>query len=172
EAYCEPTAASTPEERAAAVEEIVAEAKKAGTIASGSLSVEAGEIVVANSRGTRAYQPWTKAALVTVVADGDASGYGEWQGKDIAALPHRRVAETAVRKCVRSRGAQPIEPGEYTVILEEPAVAELLELLSWIGLGAIAYQEGRSFLCDHIGKKVAADCISLWDDGLDPRLFP
>jgi len=172
EGYCEATAASTPEERAAAVEGIVAEAKKAKAIASGSLSAASGEFAVANSLGIRAYQPWTRADLVVIIADGEASGYGEWEGKDISALSPRQIAETAARKCGLTRGATPIEPGEYAVILEEPAVAELVQFLAWLGLGATAFQEGRSFMCDQIGKKVAADCVTIWDDGRDPRLFP
>jgi predicted Zn-dependent protease len=173
EAFSKATAASTPEERAGAVETMVAIAKKARAIASGSLSVASGELAVASSLGIRAYQPWSHAEAVIIVADeSDASGYGEWQGKDIADFSPRQAAETAAQKCVASRGEKPIEPGEYTVVLEAPAVADLLSSLSWMGLGATAYQEGRSFLCDQLGKKIAAEGISLYDDGHDPRLFP
>jgi predicted Zn-dependent protease len=172
EAFAASTAASTPEDRAEAVEKIITEARRIKAIASGSLSASTGESAVANTLGTRAYQPWTKAELVVIIADGEASGYGEWQGKDIAALSAGQVAETAAKKCVQSQDAEPIEPGRYTVILEEPAVADMLEYLGWLGLGATSFQEGRSFLCGRIGKQVAADCISLWDDGRDPRLFP
>ncbi len=172
EGYCEATASSDPEARAAAVQEIVAETKRIGAIASGSFSTASGEFAVANSLGIRAYQPWTRAELVVIAASGEDSGYGAWQGKDIAALSPRQIAETAAQKCAKNHGAEAIAPGEYTVVLEWAAVADFMNALGWLGLGATAFQEGRSFLCDQIGKKIARENITLWDDGHNPRLFP
>lgn len=172
DAFAPATAASTPEARAAAAKEIIAAATRIGAIASGSLSVSCGQFAVANSLGIRAAQPWSRAQLVVIVADGEASGYGEWQGKDLALLPVQEVAEVAAAKCALSRNIQPIAPGQYTVVLEEPAVADLVQFLAWLGLGATSFQEGRSFMCDQIGRQIAGEQITLWDDGHDPRLFP
>jgi PmbA protein len=170
--YAEATAASTPEDRAAAVRQIVAITEKHGCVASGSLSVETMEVAIGNSLGVRAYAPATRASLVVVVADDQSSGYGEWYGWDIAGLDVRRAAETAVRKCVEGRGAQPLEPGSYPVILEPAAVDDMLGLLSWIGLGANAYQEGRSFMSGRMGERVVGENVTIWDDATDPRNLP
>ncbi len=39
-------------------------------------------------------------------------------------------------------------------------------------MGATAFQEGRSFLCDRVGEKLAGDAITIWDDGTDARQCP
>jgi predicted Zn-dependent protease len=36
-------------------------------------------------------------------------------------------------------------------------------------MGALAMQEGRSFMCGRLGDKVAGDNITVWDDGYDLR---
>jgi len=41
-----------------------------------------------------------------------------------------------------------------------------------MGLGALAYQEGRSFLCGKLGQKVLDEKITIVDDGLDPTGLP
>jgi PmbA protein len=174
EAYCEATAALTPEVLAEMVRTMIASADKIGAVASGSLAVASGALAVANSLGIRAYQPWTKVELVTIIADaeGEASGHGEWQGKSITAFAPEEIARGAAETCARSRGAEPIAPGEYPVVLKAPATGELVNFLAWLGLGAQAVQEGRSFMCDSIGKTIAAEGITLWDDGHDPRTLP
>jgi PmbA protein len=174
ESYCEATAALTPEARAAMVKAMIAAADKIGAVASGSLATAANALVVANSLGIRAYQPSTKVELITIIADaeGEASGYGEWLGKSITAVAPQEIAQGAAETCALSRGAQPIAPGEYPVVLQAPAVAELLDMLAWLGLGAQSVQEDRSFMCDQIGKTVAAEIITLWDDGHDLRTIP
>ena len=167
--YAAATAASTPEARAAAVREIVVRAEPEACRASGSLSAETSEVAVGNSLGVRAYAPATQASLVLVAADDESSGYAEWHGLDISHLDPRGAAEVAVHKCVRGRGAQSLPPEAYPVILEPPAVADMLSMLSWMGLGANAYQEGRSFASGRLGEKLMGDNITIWDDGADPR---
>jgi len=56
------------------------------------------------------------------------------------------------------------------VVLEEDAVAELLEYTSYIGFGALAVEEGRSFM--RLGERVTGEAIDIWDDGNDPSLEP
>lgn len=171
-AYCETTASCTPEQRAEIAAEIVEICSREGCRASGSISTEAAELAVANSLGIRAHAQMTPAAVVLVASADDASGYAEWRGRDIAELDAAALAERACRKCLASRGAEPIEPGEYTVILEPPAVGDMIAFLGYMGLGALAFQEGRSFLSGRIGEKVTGDNITIYDDPLDPRAMP
>jgi len=167
--YAEATAASTPETRAAAVQEIVAVARREACRASGSLSAETAEMAIGNSLGVRAYAPATQASLVLVAAEDESSGYAEWHGLDLAQLDPRAAAEVAVRKCVLGRGAQSLPPDVYPVLLEPPAVADMLSMLAWMSFGANAYQEGRSFMSGRMGQRVAGENVSIWDDGTDPR---
>lgn len=175
--YFEQTAQSAPEERAQAVKKIAAIAAHAGCRASGSLMVTEMEIAVANSLGVRAHQSLTESALTVIASESasglsgyeTATGYANWMGRDLAALDIESLARGAVEKCSAARSPIAIQPGDYAVILEPSAVATLLGFLGWIGFGATAVQEGRSFLCDRIGERVMHESISIWDDGLDPR---
>jgi predicted Zn-dependent protease len=167
--YSDATAASTPELRADAIRSVVAVAEGHGCRASGSLAADKSEIAIGNSLGIRAYTPATDASFITVAADDESSGYAEWRGTDIAQLNAARLAEIAARKCVDGRGAEAVEPGEYTVVLEPLAVGDMLFMLSYMGMGAMAFQEGRSFMSGRIGEKLAGDNITIWDDATDPR---
>ncbi|MBU0608123.1 MAG: TldD/PmbA family protein, partial [Armatimonadetes bacterium] len=79
------------------------------------------------------------------------------------------LGRIATEKCRTSRDPQSLPPGEYTVILEAEAVADMVMMLGMYGLGAMALQEGRSFMSGRIGEKLCGDNISIWDDGHDPR---
>jgi predicted Zn-dependent protease len=57
-------------------------------------------------------------------------------------------------------------------VLEPYAVAEMLDYLAYVGFGAVAMQERRSFMAEKVGQKVAASSVTIYDDGLDPRSFP
>ncbi len=172
DAYCESTAASTPEDRAAGVEAIVRQAKASDLSASGAFSTSAGELMVANSLGSRAYHAGTTASVMTVVMGETGSGFAADAAKDVHDVDPAEVGRIAVDKALRSANPEPIEPGEYTVILEEAAVADMLFYLGYLGLGAQSVQEGRSFMCGRFGEKVTGDRITIWDDGLDPRGLP
>ncbi len=167
--YSGATASSTPEQRADSVRAIVAVAGANGCRASGSLSAESAEIAVANSLGISAYAPTTEASLIGLLAADESSGYAEWHGLDIAKLDPAEIADIAAGKCVDARGAEAIDPGEYTVILEPLAVGDMLSMLAYMGLDALSVQEGRSFLTGRIGEKVTGENITIWDDATDPR---
>jgi PmbA protein len=48
----------------------------------------------------------------------------------------------------------------------------MLFFLGWIGFGALAVQEERSFMNGKFGQKIAGENITIWDDGYDPRGIP
>lgn len=166
------TAACTPEERARAVRRILAEADAAGLEAAGACETVSGEFAVVNSHGIRAYVPYTDASITAVIMADSGSGYADAANRDFAALAVDRVASEAVARALAARNPRAIEPGEYEVVLNYYAVAELLQYLSHMGFGAMAYQEGRSFMSGRLGQKVMSEKISIWDDGLDPAGAP
>lgn len=163
------TAVSSPEQRAEAVASIVRALGSLGCEASGWLSAECSELAVGNSLGIRAYAPLTTARLVLVASSGDASGYAQWEGRDISVLDPSQVAARAGRKCTDSRNPIGLGPGSYPVILEPAAVADMLQTLAYVGLSATSLQEQRSFLSGRLGEQVASPLVSLWDDGEDER---
>jgi len=172
EAYCESTAACTPEARAEGVASIVRQAQRARLSASGTFSTSEDELYVANSLGTSAYHAGTTAGLTTVVMGETSSGYGADVTKDVDDLDPAGVGQIAVDKALHGADPAHVDAGTYTVILEEPAVANMLFFLGYMGLGALSVQERRSFASGRLGQRVTGEAITIWDDGLDPRGVP
>lgn len=172
DAFVPATAECTPEQRAKAVAAICQLSKENGLIASGAFTTTITEIAVSNSLGVFAYALSTAADLTTVIMSDDSSGYAGATALDVHQIDAEQVGREAVDKALRSRNPQPIAPGEYTVILEEYAVAEMLSYLSYLGFSALAVQEGRSFLTNKFGQRITGENISIWDDGLDRTGLP
>jgi len=166
-AFVEATAACAPEERADRVNVILALARENGLEAAGAFSTETEELMVANSLGIRAHYVRTIADVRTVVMGRMGSGFGSQTSTDVRALDPGAVGQEAVDKALRSADATDVEPGEYTVILEEEAVADMVRSLGFMGFGALAFQERRSFMSGRIGETVTGDAITIWDDGRD-----
>ncbi len=165
------TADCTPEQRAAAVAETVTVAERDGLAASGAFATEVGGTIVANSHGVRAEHVSASSNLNVTMIGEDSAGRSTAVALRVEDIDAAAVAEVAAAKARDSAGPARIEPGEYTVVLEEDAVAELVEFLGWSGFGAKAVQEQRSFLCGQIGERICGDNITIWDDGLDPAGF-
>ncbi len=168
------TAEAGADARAEGVRAVIAagEAKRLET--SGSFSTSVSTLAVANTHGIRARHRGTSAALLTVMMDGfgsgAASGYAHVGATDIGEIDADAIGRTAAEKGDAMRGAGPLDPGEYEVVLEEHAVAGLLEYLAYIGFSGLAYEEGRSFM--ELGRQTMAESVSIWDDGADPTGVP
>ena len=169
DAYVAATATCTPKERAKGAAAICAMSRQNDMEAAGAFSTSVEEVLVANSLGVSAYHCDTVAHIVTVVMSGDSSGYAAATATDVSVLDAEAVSRVAVEKALHSRNPTEIEPGAYTVILEEEAVANMLLFLGYLGLGALAVQEGRSFMNSRFGQKITGENITIWDDGHDPR---
>jgi predicted Zn-dependent protease len=171
-AFDEAAAAATPELRARTVGEICRQAQAAGANAAGAFSTDLHEIAIANSSGVFCYHATTMCDLHTaVVADG-GNGYSQlssWKLGNIRAGP---VAHEAIQKALRARDPQPLEPGTYAVVMEPYAVLDLLDMLNYVGMGAQAVQEGRSWMNDRIGQQVMSPSVTITDDGHDEAGWP
>jgi PmbA protein len=172
DAFVDATAAFTPMQRAEGVEKILKMSRANGLVAAGAFSTEMQEIHIANSLGTSVYHRGTVGGILTVIMAEDSSGYGSAASIDVTKIDPESVGRTAVEKALSSKKPTAIEPGEYTVILEEDAVADMLFFLGWMGFGALAVQEERSFMNGKFGQKIAGENITIWDDGYDPRGIP
>jgi len=165
-ADCEPAA------RAAMAKAIIDPAAEADAVASGAVSTGWGAFAIANTKGLRAYASGTNAEINSVIMSGAGSGArteNSWRLTDLGAAAAGAVA---LRKCLDSREPVDARPGEYTVILEASAVGTIVDFLAYMGLGALAYQEGRSFLCGRLGEKLLDEKITIVDDALDPAGMP
>ncbi|MBI2861841.1 MAG: TldD/PmbA family protein, partial [Chloroflexi bacterium] len=167
--YRRRTAECTPQDRADLVGVICARAKARGLTGAGNCETAAYEFAVANSLGVEVYYQGTEASAHAVALAEDGSGYGAQASCDFGDLDGEAIAGEAVERALRARGPIVVEQGDYEVILGEYAVAEMLEILAYLGFGAKTVQEGTSFLCGKLGQRIVGENITIIDDGLDPR---
>ncbi|MGH9772252.1 MAG: TldD/PmbA family protein [Candidatus Acidiferrales bacterium] len=161
------TAETTPQDRARAVTKVckMAEKKKqttAGIFASGS-----SQSLFANSRGLFARYQQTRSEFSVTILEENSSGWAKSNSPDIRTLDPLALAESASRKASESRAPREIEPGHYTVILEPPAVLDLVGFLFY-DLAGTAVLDKRSCFTGRMGKKVCGENITLWDDAYHP----
>jgi PmbA protein len=170
DAWSEATASASPEERADFVEAICLKAGENRLQAFGAVSTTAAQLAIANSHGLFHHHRSTQATASSVVMGESGSGYADRAAIDVRQLDKEGLAEEVIDKARRNQAATPVDPGTYEVVLEEYAVAEMLEFMNYTGFSALALQEERSFM--RLGEKIVAGSISIWDDGLDPSGFP
>ncbi|MGD2039652.1 MAG: metallopeptidase TldD-related protein, partial [Anaerolineae bacterium] len=171
-AYSEATARCSPEERAKGAGAICLLARDAGVVASGALTTATTEVGVANSLGVSTYVPTTYADINTVIMSDTSAGYASALAMDVNDLDFEALGQEAVEKCLHSRNPRALEPGEYSVILEPYAVQDFVMMMAYTGLGAVPWQEGRSFLVGKLDQQIVDRRISIWDDGLSPAGIP
>ena len=165
EAFVERTAKFTPEQRAQIVNVLCKKAKEKGVVAAGAFNTMSFEVAVANSLGVFAYHPGTVADINAVMLSDTGSGYAAFTHPDASQVNAEQLANEAIGKSLRARDPQALEPGDYTVLLEEYAVTDIADFLAYLSLSALAVQEERSFMQGKIGEKVMSDNVALWDDG-------
>ncbi|HEV3050429.1 MAG TPA: TldD/PmbA family protein [Longimicrobium sp.] len=175
EPFFDSTANLTPEQRARAVTEITAPAARQNLISTGFLTHFAGSQAVANKKGLFAYARATGVSFTTTVRTPDGTGSG-WAGSgenDFSQMNFAQLGERAIRKAELSRNPRAVEPGEWTVILEPTAVANLVNLMVF-SMNARNADEGRSFFSkqgggNKIGEKFLDERITITTDPADPR---
>jgi len=172
DAYVERTARTGPEERAATVAEICYAAAAAGLTAAGAFRTSVAEVAVANSLGVFAYHLDTGADINTVVMGEQGSGHAERVSLDVGDIDGKAIAKEAIDTALRNVGQTELPPGEYDVVFQEYAVADILDFFAYLSFGAQAYQEKRSFMAGRIGEQVMGENVTIWDDGLASDTAP
>ena len=172
DAFVERTARTGPEERAAVVAQICDASSRAGLIAAGAFRINAAEVAVANSLGVFACHSDTMASITTVVMGESGSGHAERVSMDVGDIDGEEVAREAVDKALRNVNQIELPPGEYDVVFQDYAVADILDFFAYLSFGAQAYQEKRSFMAGRLGEQVMGENITIWDDGLAADTVP
>ena len=172
------TANATAETRAQAAGIAVDAARRAGDLTvAGLLVTNAGMTAIGNSKGLFAYRPSTSVDFSETVRTTDGTGSG-WAGAnhpDLAAIDFKHVSDTAIQKARASRHPRPIEPGEYTVILEPQAAADLISLMD-NAFDSRSAEEGRSAFAKpgggtRVGEKIVDERVTMISDPSDPQLL-
>lgn len=174
--YFDSTAGLTPEQRARAVLAVTRPAQGKGLTSTGFLTFNAGSQAVATRRGLFAYNQSSRVNFTTTVRTPDGTGSG-WAGtgqNDWAKVNPDELADRAIRKAELSRNPQAVEPGEWTVILEPTAVANMVGFMTG-SFGARTADEGRSFFSkpgggNRIGEKFLDPRVTIFSDPSDPNL--
>jgi PmbA protein len=171
--YSEDTAHYSAEARARNVGVIVRLAKERGLESAGAFSTETFQTSVANSLGVSVYEMRTESECHAVVmADARGSGYTQRMATDASTINFEAMAHEAVNKALRSRDPIDFPFGEYPVVLDSYAVADMLQNLVFMGLSATAVQEERSFMNGHFGKQLADIRVTIYDDAHDAAGLP
>lgn len=163
------TAECGPEDRAARVGRIIAAAEAASLTAAGRFSTGQAAYCIVNSLGIRSHFAHSDAGCSVVMQGENSSGFAQAQAEDVRGIDAGALAAAAAEKALASARPLPLEPGEYTVILEPLAARGMIGILAMYDLHALAHQEGRSFTTGKMGERVCGDDITIWDDGCDPR---
>ncbi len=171
-AFSEATANASPELRARAAGVFCTLAREKGLTAAGAFRTSLWEMGVANSLGHFVHSVGTVADVNTVIMSEDSSGYAEAAAVDVRHLDVEALAAEAVGKALRSRNPRPLPAGEYPVVLEAYATADIVSIMGYLAFSALAVQEGRSFMAGKFGQPIMSPAVSIWDDGLDPSGLP
>ncbi|HUJ16163.1 MAG TPA: metallopeptidase TldD-related protein, partial [Thermoanaerobaculia bacterium] len=142
------------------------DAKFAGSYGTSLMSVLCG-----NSHGVRRYCTTSVAEATVIAIRGDESGYATSIARDsvdIIALGDEAMEKATIRAGARAT----LEAGAYDVILEPPAIAEVLEWLGMITFSGQAFEDGSSFFVDNIGKQLLTNSLTVADDAIDPEFLP
>jgi len=134
------------------------------------------ETALASSAGASLHDRVTDAHMkVVAMARGDRSGYASSTSVSAAAIDPEALATRAAAKATAGSEAAPLEPGQYTVVLEPHAVSELLWVLAHVAFNGMMHSEGRGALSGKLGSRVVSPSISLSDStrfrGTLPRAF-
>jgi PmbA protein len=167
ERFDEATAATDPATRAGLVAGVVRRLP-AGVTAAGACETRELEIAVANRRGLRALDATTAASFSILADAGSGTGWAEGAEPCLSDLDVAALGERAAHKAVDARDPQELAPGAYPVVLEPAAVATMVQFLGWLGFGAKAYDEERSFLVGRLGQRVCSPLVTIVDDALAP----
>jgi predicted Zn-dependent protease len=174
-AYDEATASASPVERRDGVKPALERARDRGLNASGFFENTATSAAIANKKGNFGFHRSTRASYSVTMRtpDGTGSGYAAFASPRVADIDAPALAKQAASKAESSAHPRDLPPGQYTVILEPEAVADLLMWMVF-SMNARSVDEGRSFLSkpgggSRVGEKIFADTVTLRSDPFDRR---
>lgn len=171
-AWREATARFTPAQRAEAVGKVLASYDQQGIEGAGIFDTDEGSVCYANSRGVFGYKAGTKAEFsVSAFVDvGTVEGWSETFDLDVGRLKVEGAGKRAAEKALAARNPKDMDPGEYTVIFEPAAVAEMVLFYGWLAGNGLSFAEKRSFHKGELGQKLLDSKLSITEDPYHPEL--
>jgi predicted Zn-dependent protease len=167
----EATARAGAEDRARLIAPALARCAQDGLVAAGLAATGDGARAVATTRGARRVHRFTAARLDVIAGEPDprssASGRASRFAVSLAPVETAAaaLADDAASRALRGRDPVELAPGAYDVILEPPAVAELIEWLALTSFGARTLDDGSSCLAGRAGQRLTGN-VTIYDDAL------
>ncbi|MBE7491270.1 MAG: TldD/PmbA family protein [Planctomycetes bacterium] len=171
-AWREATAKFSAAQRAEAVGRVLAEYDRQGIEGAGIFDTDEGSVCYANSRGVFGYKAGTKAefSVSAFVDGGTVEGWAESFDLDVGRVKVEAAGKRAAEKALAARNPRDLEPGEYTVIFEPAAVAEMVLFYGWLAGNGLSFAEKRSFHKGELGQKRLDSRLTITEDPYHPEL--
>ena len=160
-----------PEDRAEAARGMVELARSKRVELAGSITTTARTSVLATSNGLRAFNESVSVdASCTADAGDDGTGWAENGHRDVAEVDFRGLARHACDRALAAARPMEVDAGDWTVILEPPALTGLLSYMLWFWNARDTYA-GRTFLSGKVGEAIVGENITLRSEPADPALL-
>jgi len=171
--FDEATAALSAAQKATALRRMFDRGRERAVHFAGSYSTSIASVACANSHGVRRYAPFTAADATVIAIHASGSGYATGCARRAAEVDVEALGDEATLKAtLRLDSPEDIDPGPFDVILEPPALAEVFEWMTMIAFTGQSYEDGSSFLVDHLGKRIVGENVTIADDATDPSFMP
>ncbi len=160
----------TPADMAGRVVSVAEQAAKDNLTASGAFRHDIETVAVANSQGVRQFGQSGKSEFsLTVVGKAEQqSGFAIGCDPDPAKIDVAAVASRAIERAVKNIDPVSLPDGQYTVILQPPAVGQLLLFLGFLGFGGRTMAQHRSFMSGKKGELITGENITITDEPDNP----
>jgi predicted Zn-dependent protease len=169
------TAQADAESRVTRLAPVLGSIARAGLEATGFLDTTHSIEAIATSGGLCRAHAGTLATFKVWALEGGgsggASGHGLCADVDVDRLDLAAETERAIEDALRGRAPSALEPGAYDVVLEPLAVAELIEWLGFIALGARELAQGTSALSGRLGERISGESLTVHEDPLGELSF-
>jgi PmbA protein len=169
--FHEDVASIAPMEKAEALRSMFDRGREHGALFAGSFATSASSVACGNTHGVRRYTTMTDSEGIVIALRGPESGYATAISRglvDVVALGEEAIWKATLAE----ENVEDIEPGAFDVILEPPAIAEVMEWLNMIAFTGQSYDDGSSFFVGNIGKQVLGPNCTIADDALDESFMP
>ncbi len=136
----------------------------------GAVSYDTIQMAFGNSKGIKRFARVNSANFSALIADEQGgTGYAEITSNTPQDFDVIAAFERAYDKAKMNQNPMQIEPGAYTVILEQAAVGDILQYMSFIGFSGKSLQNQASFLTGKLGEKVFDEQLTIVDDHTNPN---
>lgn len=167
------TANLSPMEKAGALRTMFDRGREAGVLFAGSYTTGRTAAACGNTHGIRRYCDMTFADASVIALHANASGFATRCARRVADVDILALGEEATTKATLCGGrVEELEHGKYDVILEPPAIAEVLDWMNMIAFTGQSFDDRSSFFADHIGDQLLGSNFTVADDSVDDDFLP